>query len=252
MKKYLLALIPLVLGIPMAWGEISIQNDQKYIGDDGVLHIVGEIKNDLGVPLNQIEIHASLFSASGQLLESISSNALVNNIMPEMKAPFDIMITGKNVQNIEKYLLDFDYQVANPKSQVIDITSSEISKDSFDNLVITGTVSNKGEITANTVSVVATLYDKQGNVAVVSKALTEPDYLRSSDEAFFLVPISDKIQTDAVVDYSLVAESEEYAAVPEFPLGSGVLLAASVFGYIALTKYWNRTIANVVAATDLR
>ena len=252
MKKYLLALIPLVFGIPIAWGEISIQNDQKYIGDDGVLHIVGEIKNDLDVPLNQIQIHASLFSTSNQLIESISSNSLVNNIMPGMKAPFDIMIAGNNVQNIERYLLDFDYEVANPKSQVIDITSSEISKDSFDNLVITGTVSNNGEITANTVSVIATLYDKEGNVAVVSKAQTEPDYLRSSDEAFFLVPIPDKIQTNTVVDYSLVAESEEYAAVPEFPLGSGILLASSVFGYIVLTKYWNRTIANVVAATDLR
>ena len=96
MKKYLLALIPLVFGIPMALGEISIQNDQKYIGDDGVLHIVGEIKNDLEVPLNQIEIHASLFSTSDQLIESVSSNALVNNIMPGMKAPFDIIIAGSN------------------------------------------------------------------------------------------------------------------------------------------------------------
>ena len=252
MKKYLLALIPLVFGIPMALGEISIQNDQKYIGDDGVLHIVGEIKNDLEVPLNQIEIHASLFSTSDQLIESVSSNALVNNIKPGMKAPFDVIIAGSNVKNVEKYLLDFDYQVANPKSQVIDIISSEISKDNFDNLVITGTVSNNGEITANTVSIIATLYDKQGNVAVVSKAQTEPDYLRSSEETFFLVPVPDKVQTNLVVDYSLVAESEEYAAVPEFPLGSGVLLAASVFGYIALTKFWKKSISNVVAAADLR
>ena len=245
-------LTPLVLGIPTAWGEISIQNDQKYIGDDGALHIVGEIKNDFEMPLNQIKIHASLYSVSDQLIDNISSNALVNNIMPGMKAPFDIMVVGQNVADVEKYLLDFDYEVAKPKSQVIDITSSEISRDNFDNLVITGTVLNNGEITANTISVIATLYDKEGNVAVVSKAQTEPDYLRSSDEAFFLVSVPDKTQTSIVVDYSLVAESEEYAAVPEFPLGSGLLLAVSVFGYIALTKYWNKSIANVVAAADLR
>ena len=245
-------LIPLVLGIPTAWGEISIQNDQKYIGDDGALHIVGEIKNDFEMPLNQIKIHASLYSVSDQLIDEISSNALVNNIMPGMKAPFDIMVVGQNVEDVEKYLLDFDYEVANPKSQVIDITSSEISRDNFDNLIITGTVLNNGEITANAISVIATLYDKEGNVAVVSKAQTEPDYLRSSDEAFFLVSVPDKTQTSTVVDYSLVAESEEYAAVPEFPLGSGALLAVSVFGYIALTKYWNKSIANVVAAADLR
>ena len=252
MKKYLLVLVPLVLGIPTAWAEISIQNDQKYIGDDGVLHIVGEIKNDFDMPLNQIKIHASLYSISDQLIDDVSSNALVNNIMPGMKAPFDIMIVGKNTHDVEKYLLDFDYEVANPKSQVIDITSSEISRDNFDNLIITGTVQNNGEITANTISVVATLYDREGNVAVVSKAQTESDYLRSSDETFFLVSVPDKTQTSTVVDYSLVAESEEYAAVPEFPLGSGMLLVVSVFGYIALTKYWKKSIANVVAVADLR
>lgn len=252
MKKYFLILLGLFFVIPSAWGEISIQNDQKYIGDDGALHIVGEIFNDLDVPLNQIEIHASLFSESNQLLESISSNALVNNIMPGMKAPFDIMIVGESVDKLDRYVLDFDYNVGHPKSQVIDITSSELSRDGLDNLIITGTVTNNGEITANTVSVVATLYDKQGNVAVVSRSQTEPDYLRASDEAFFLVSVPDKVQTNLAVDYSLVAESEEYAAVPEFPLGSGLLLGASVFGYLILTKYWNRSITNVVAAADLR
>ena len=38
------------------------------------------------------------------------------------------------------------------------------------------------------------------------------------------------------VDCSLVAESEEYTAVPEFPLGSGLLLVVSLSAYIALTK----------------
>jgi len=37
---------------PLAFGEVLIQNDQKYIGDDGSLHIVGKIKNNLEYPLN--------------------------------------------------------------------------------------------------------------------------------------------------------------------------------------------------------
>ncbi len=237
---------------PSAWGEISIQNDQKYIGDDGITHIVGEVVNDLEVPLNHIQIHASLFSESDQLIDKISSKALVHNIMPGMKAPFDIMINRDSAKELDRYDLDLEYDVSSPKNQVIDITSSKLSRDNFNNLVITGTVTNNGEITANTISIVATLYDKQGNVAAVSKSQAEADYLRSSDESFFLVSIPDKSQTNSAVDYSLIAESEEYAAVPEFPLGSGVLLAASVFGYIILTKYWNRAITNVVAAVDLR
>ena len=45
MKK-ILFLIPLLFLIHPAFGEIIVQNDQTYIGDDGMLHIVGEIQNN--------------------------------------------------------------------------------------------------------------------------------------------------------------------------------------------------------------
>ena len=134
------------------------------------------------------------------------------------------------------YLLDIDFKVAVPKEQMIEITSSEFTYGPVDSITIQGTVANNGEITANMVKVIATLYDRNGNVVVVSETRTEPDYLRASEESFFLIPILDKTQRDKVVDYSIVAESEEYTAVPEFPLGSGVLLVASLSAYIALTK----------------
>ena len=59
LKKYLL-LLPLLLVIPEACAQVSIQNDQKYIGDDAALHIVGEIYNGFTAPLNQIEVKVAL------------------------------------------------------------------------------------------------------------------------------------------------------------------------------------------------
>ena len=50
MKK-ILCLIPLLFFIQPAFAEIVIQNDQPYIGDDSVLHIVGEIQNNSKNPL---------------------------------------------------------------------------------------------------------------------------------------------------------------------------------------------------------
>jgi len=155
--------------------------------------------------------------------------------MPGMNGIFDLMIT-ENISNVDYYTLDVDYKVTQPKDQVIEITSSELSYGPVDNIAIHGTVANNGEITANMVKVIATLYDRDGNVIAVSETRTEPDYLRANDESFFLIPILDKTQANQMVDYSLVAESEEYTAVPEFPLGSGVLLVASLSAYIALTK----------------
>ena len=155
--------------------------------------------------------------------------------MPEMKGAFDLTVI-EDVGDVDHYTLDVSFKIAPPKEQVIEITSSEFTQGPVDNISIQGTVANNGEITANMVKVVATLYDRDGNVVSVSQTNTKPDYLRASDESFFLIPILDKTQANEIVDYSLVAESEEYTAVPEFPLGSGILLVASLSAYIVLTK----------------
>ena len=52
------------------------------------------------------------------------------------------------------------------------------------------------------------------------------------------------------VDYILVAESEEYAAAPEFPLGTLLLLGGSVSAYVILTRYSARTVPNLISATN--
>jgi len=237
---------------PLAFGEAFIQNDQQYIGDDGAFHIVGEIKNNLQVPLNQINVQVTLLDENKQLIGIKETSSLVNIIMPGMKGPFDLILTNDEAKKTKSYSLKLDYKVSPPKNQVIDIIESELSRDNYNNLMITGTVTNKGDITANTVAVIATLYDKEGNVAAVSRIHPEPDYLRVEDNAFFLVVIPDKIQTSGINDYTLIAESEEYAAVPEFPVGTLVLLVGALSVYIGITRYSGRIITNLISATNLK
>lgn len=240
-----------LVGFSSAWAEVTVQNDQMYFGDDGSLHIVGEIQNNVNAPLNQIEIQASLLS-NGVLIDSVKSSSLLNTIMPDTSGPFDFIILGDKAKQVDEYSLEIIYKISEPKGQVIDITKSNFASDRFDNLVITGTVANLGDITANTIVVIATLYDTEGNVAGVSETQVEPDYLRAGDEAFFLVQIPDKSQINPIVDYSIVAQSEEYTAVPEFPIGSMILLASSVSAYVVLTRYSSRVITNLVSVTDSR
>ena len=234
LKKLSLLLILLVFITPSTFAEVYIDNDQKYLGDDGTVHIVGEIINESDKPINQIEVTAVFYSDDNRIYQASTEN-LTNIIMPGMNGVFDLMVT-QDISDVNYYTLDIDYKVTQPKEQVIEITSSEFTRGPVDNISIHGTVANNGEITANMVKVVATLYDRDGNVVAVSQANTKPDYLRANDELFFLIPIPDKTQASEIVDYSLIAESEEYTAVPEFPLGSGLLLVASLSGYIALTK----------------
>ena len=156
--------------------------------------------------------------------------------MPGMKGSFDIITNEKKIDNFFNYDLGFEYKLAAPKNQVIEIISSEMKRDQLNNLIISGTIENNGDITANMINVVATLYDRDGKVLTVSKIQTQPDFLRAGEESHFLVPIYEKNQSLNVADYTIIAESDEYAAVPEFPLGSGALLIISVSSYVIFSR----------------
>ncbi len=248
MKKYLIFLFVLSFAFSSAFAEVTIQNDQQYIGDDESYHIVGEIQNNIEYPLNQINVFATLYDENNNVVTTKETSSLVNTIMPDMRGPFDFIFTDINPDQIKSYSLDLDYSISEPKGQVIDITS-ELSRDNHNNLIISGTVENKGDITANTVAIIATLYDRNGNVVAVSRIHPEPDYLSSEEDTFFVVSVLDKSQISEITDYTIVAESEEYAAVPEFPFGSLVLLASSVSAYIGITRFSNRVITNLISAT---
>ena len=236
MNKIIFFLIPIIFLFQTAYADVLIENDQKYIDDDNLLHIVGEIVNYTDKPISQIEISATTFSSTDSKITTINSNTPSHTIMPGMKAGFDILFSEKDPSLVSYYELNFNYKIASGKNQVIEITSSEISRDSLDNLAIVGTVTNQGEITANMINVVATLYDRDGKVLTVSKIQTQPDFLRAGEESHFLVPIYEKNQSMNVADYTIIAESDEYAAVPEFPLGSGALLIISVSSYVIFSR----------------
>ena len=252
MKKYFIILFSLSFVFPSVFAEVTIQNDQNYIGDDGAYHVVGEIQNNLNSPLAQVNVFVTLYDENKNVVVTKETTTLVNTIMPEMKGPFDLIFADINSDQIKSYSLDVEYAISEPKGQVIGITSSELTRDKYNNLIISGTVENNGELTANTVAVIATLYDRYGNVAAVSRIHPEPDYLGSDDDTFFVVSVQDKNQVSEITDYTVVAESEEYAAAPEFPIGSLVLLAGSVSAYIGITRYSGRIITNLISATNLK
>ena len=106
MKK-LLFLIPLLFLIQPAFGEILVQNDQTYIGNDGMLHIVGEIQNNSKSPLNQIKILAVLTDGNGKEIDKFDGKMMSNVLMPGMKGGFDIITSEKILDRNLVYDLNF-------------------------------------------------------------------------------------------------------------------------------------------------
>ena len=235
-KWFIVVLFPIFLIFPSAWGQVSIINDQKYIGEDGVFHIVGEIQNNSSIPLNQVVVTATFFAEDGRILDIINTDSILETIPAGKKGPFDLIYFSDKVSLINQYSLDVKYKPANYKTESLEIVSAQDRRDLVDNFIITGRVVNHDYRTANTVVVIATLYDQEGKVVAAGRAFTEPQYLRGGEGAPFLVSVTDKSQSRKAKDYSLIVESEEYTAVPEFPLGSGITLLFSLSAYIMLSK----------------
>ena len=232
----ILATAALAAASHSAWADVYVQKDRMYVGSDDSLHVVGEVYNGLAAPLSQVTVDVQIYDEHGETVATGSGWSLVNTVMPGMLGPFDIVITGADAGRAHDYTATIDYMVRPPKSQVIDVTSATLERSSQGDLFITGMVVNHGQTTANMISIVATIYDMDGNVATVARAHQEPDYLRADHQGAFVVPVPERDQTREVAAYTLVAESEEYAAVPEFPLGSTLVMAASAAGYVLLTR----------------
>ena len=85
--------------MPNAFAEVYVDNDRKYLGDDGTIHIVGEIINESDKPINQVNVIATFYS-DGNTVYHTSTENLTSIIMPGMNGIFDLMVT-ENISNVD-------------------------------------------------------------------------------------------------------------------------------------------------------
>ena len=212
------ALAALLLALPAAApasADVVVENERRYEGPGGASRIVGEVANGLEYAVSGVTVRASYEGGES------SAAALARTIPPGMRAPFEIALDGPAAG----YELGAEYSIGVPRGQLIEVTDSQMVRAPQGRTMIMGTVANNGEITANGVSIAATLYGRDGGVVAVARELAVADYLPSGGEARFVVPVHE-ISGEAA-SYSVVAESEEYAAVPEFPAAAAVLAGAA-------------------------
>ena len=240
----------LIIGTIPAFAEVYIQNDQKITRSDGTVHIVGEIKNEFNVPISLVNVDVTLYSKSNEVIDVIKADSFVNYIMPGMKSPFEVIVSNSKAQLLDRYTLDLNYELGTLKNQVIEIKNSEIDHDVIGNILVRGTITNNADTSANIISISATFYDKNGDVSFVSKSYTKPDYLKSNGDTHFVMSVPSDGQLQDYIDYTVIAESEEYAAAPEFPIGTTILLASSVSSYLALSRYSSKFKVNFVDVAD--
>ena len=77
MKK-IIFLIPLLIICQVAYADVAIQNDQKYIDNDGLMHIIGEIENNSNIQLNNGNWSLHWNQLGGAIINSSLPNGIVS------------------------------------------------------------------------------------------------------------------------------------------------------------------------------
>ncbi len=206
-----------IFGIPVrAVGQVTILSDQEILDDNGIYHVLGEVENTGETPVTSVNITATGYDQSGNVLASSSTNADLTVILPGEKSPFDIVLTRIDFEkDVYNYSLNIAFSEASPVTRTLKILSNTTYTDSAGIFYVDGTLTNTGTgITAN-VRVIATFYDSKGFVVWANEEYSEPHDILPGANASFEVLVPDYSVVPLVADYALTADSGTQSTAPE-------------------------------------
>jgi hypothetical protein len=176
---------------------------------------VGEINNTGTASLKWLRVNATFYDQTNSVIGSNSSYAFLDVLLPARKTPFEVVWVGDKANQIHNYSLTLEFgEYAGEKPLALQISANYTFVDQAGFLKVNGTIKNFGASNATYVKVVATFYEVEGEVAGTAFGYTMPSMIMPNSTAPFELELSRKGVTFSY--YSLAAESEEYAIVPEF------------------------------------
>ena len=206
--------------------QFAIQKTSSHIDENNIIHVYGLVKNTLNKAFTNIVVKASFYNSGGQMINVFQRSADLRTINPGETSPFEILyIDTKTVNDVKNYTLSASGEEAQTKTRALRIVSNSSKLDTILGIYyIRGRVVNEGSEGTTNSMIIAPLYDKNGDVILVGRAQTEPVNISSHSEAAFDLPVTAAPQIFRVKGYSLLADSDQYVTIPEFPL-----LASSLF-----------------------
>ena len=191
-------------------GGLQIINARHYTDLGGTLHVVGEVQNNSGEPVEDVDVLVRLYASDGAMLTDERWSLPVNLIPAGDRAPFEVLFTHAPdnwaTYDLEAggepadFMLRYTYgelEIAEHRGQVPDFGDYEIS----------GLVRNVGDKDAKFVQVTATLYDGEGTVVGVDYTFVEADVMQAGGLSAFEITV---FGVAAPVDsYRLLVEGTE-------------------------------------------
>jgi hypothetical protein len=234
--------------------QFAIQKTSSHIDENNIIHVYGLVKNTSNKAFKNIVVKASFYNSSGQMINEFQKSTDLRTINPGETSPFEILyIDTKTVNDVKNYTLSASGEEAQTKTRALRIVSNSSKLDTILGIYyIRGRVVNEGSEGTTNSMIIAPLYDKNGDVILVGRAQTEPVNISSHSEAAFDLPVTAAPQIFRVKGYSLLADSDQYVTIPEFPLlaslsyftpsPSLLLLLLMLSAVVAITRIKNNQI----------
>jgi hypothetical protein len=171
--------------------------------------IVGEVKNNLSYPIEQVRVTATVYDKNGVIVAT--GDKYVNDylIQPGSRSGFDIFL-DETLPSESKYILITSFEKSedvNPEALQLSVGKNSKTSNSFK---VLGEVMNQGKSDANAVKVSAIFYDEGHKVIDTNYVYTNPDIIGPNKKApfefSFYVGNPDKIKSMA-----FNVQSDEYS-----------------------------------------
>jgi hypothetical protein len=196
--------------------DFKIKNTSSFIDESSIMHIYGEIVNTSNRSLSNVTAKGSFYDNSGKLLNEYQRVCELPTVNPSGICPFEILyIDTKTTKAVKDFKLSVvGTPAAKGKSNALKVFSEGSKLDISGFYYINGRILNEGAEISTLTTVVATLYDKNGKVIALGRALAEPVSISPDNRASFGIAVTEKKQTYKTDSYSLVAYSNQYLSTP--------------------------------------
>ena len=167
--------------------------------------VVGEVRNASNSPIEGVQVDVSLTDKAVHAIGDQFGFALLKILPAGAKAPFSIPYTGgtHDVAKVSATVkADPSVQMRYTTVQVASKTGQPLGSD----YEVTGTVSNSSSTPVTFANVVATFYDKGGNVVGAAHDVSDGSTIPPGGSTSFTILLQE--QGAKVAKYSLVAEAQ--------------------------------------------
>src|SRR5512133_1142386 len=155
--------------------NFTFQKKSFSVDESKLAHVFGEIKNTSNKPVTDIIVQASFYDSHHTLLNKFKRSTDIRTLNPGDITPFGILYYDlKTVDLISSYTLSASGKDTGAKPKALHIESYNSRIDILGFYYVNGIVSNKGPGPATDTLVVATMYDKNGNIVSIGRAMAEP------------------------------------------------------------------------------